>query len=79
MNAQCVGCGAVHDVGARVGFKLGLVSPAVLVGATVARKNPWLAVGMAVIGLLIGHYADQHILPTCPRCGTALQLLDAVT
>jgi len=78
MNAACEGCRSVHDVGARLGWKLGLGMPAMLMGARFAQKNPWLGVGFALLGLALGHYADQNILPQCPTCGRALQLVELV-
>jgi hypothetical protein len=76
MIAKCTSCGHTKDLGARVGFKLGLSAAGLVFGAS-AAKHPAAAVGLGVLGGLIGHALDTNILPNCPSCGVVLQLVSA--
>lgn len=40
-----------------------------------ASKDPWIALGMAVLGTIIGHWIDTEVSPRCPTCGTVLRAL----
>ncbi len=42
-------------------------------------KNAWAAVGLALLGTMIGHLIDEEVSPQCPECGVVLKLvLDSV-
>ena len=41
-----------------------------------ALKNPVAVVLGIVTGVAIGHYIDESVLPKCPTCQVALQVLD---
>jgi len=40
-----------------------------------ATKNPWVALGFAVLGTVVGHWIDTEVSPRCPTCGTVLQAI----
>jgi hypothetical protein len=51
-------------MGASVGLAVG--------GAT---KNIWAAIGVAVLGTIIGHMIDETVTPACPWCGDVLKVI----
>ena len=56
-----------HDgkaLGALVGLALGS-----------ATKNPWGALGLAVVGAMAGHIVDEELAPQCPECAEVLKLV----
>ncbi len=76
MKARCPNCSTSHDVGTAVGGKIA----ATLIGGAVghaATRNPLIAVGTALLGLAIGEVIDREVVPRCPVCGVALQVLAA--
>lgn len=76
MKAHCPNCKSSHDVGAAVGGKIA----ATLIGGAVghaATRNPLVALGTALLGLAIGEVIDRDVIPRCPACGVALQVLAA--
>ncbi len=38
-----------------------------------STKNVWLAIGLAALGLIVGHMIDEEISPRCPVCGAVLK------
>lgn len=71
----CNRCGIVpcHQVvhsseGKAMGASVGLA-----VGA--ATKNIWAAIGVAVLGTIIGHMIDETVTPVCPWCGDVLKVI----
>lgn len=80
MKAKCTNgnCGAVHDLGARFFGKLGGAAAGAALGG--ASKHPVGVVLGALSGMLVGHLIDEYVVPACPSCGAALQILsDVVT
>ncbi|MBZ4419052.1 hypothetical protein [Myxococcus sp. RHSTA-1-4] len=78
-KAICTTCNhtqTTDHLGARLGGKLGLAAAGIMLGATVAKKNPLLPILFGVGGALLGHAVDTNVLPTCPSCRVALQLVD---
>lgn len=76
MKAACPNCSVQHEVGAVVGGKLACATAGALFGHTVTR-NPLAALACAGVGLVFGHVIDREIVPRCPACGVALQILAA--
>lgn len=79
MNAPIAGCPTCHQtfrLGTRVGGKVG----GLLLGAAVggATKRPGLMLAASLLGALIGHWADETVLSSCPECRVALQVVDLV-
>jgi hypothetical protein len=62
-----------HEVNISNEGKMGGLSLGLLAGA--ASKNPIVGIGIAIVGILIGHWIDEEITPTCPICGEVLQVL----
>jgi hypothetical protein len=53
---------------------------ATLIGGAVghvATRYPFVAVGTALLVLAIGELIDREVIPRCPACGVALQVLAA--
>ena len=76
MKAHCARCSTTHDVGSAVGGKI----VASLIGGALghaATRNPLVAVGTALLGLALGEVIDREVIPRCPACGVALQVLAA--
>ena len=69
----CPNCHGRYNIGAQVLGKLG----GVLIGGAAGgvSRNPWAVLGGVAIGTLIGHAIDEAVLPSCPECGTFLELL----
>jgi outer membrane lipoprotein SlyB len=74
--AGCPTCHQTFRLGSRVGGKVG----GLLVGAAVggATKRPGLMLLASVFGALVGHWVDDKVLPSCPECRVALQVVDLV-
>jgi hypothetical protein len=71
----CKKCGHQQAVGERVMGKLGMAAALALVGGN-ATRNPFAALLGACVGAAVGHALDEHLLPTCPGCKVALQLVN---
>lgn len=54
--------------GKATGCMLGLTAGA-------ASKNVWATLGMALVGVLVGHLIDELVTPKCPWCGEVLQVI----
>jgi len=69
----CPNCQGQYNIGAQILGKLG----GLLIGGAAgsATRNPWAALAGAIIGTLIGHMIDESVLPSCPECGTLLELI----
>jgi len=75
MRAYCPNCEGQLDLGVRVGAKIGgAIAGAAIGGMT---KNPLLVLLGMALGALLGHVADNEILPHCPKCRAALRAIDA--
>jgi hypothetical protein len=72
----CKKCGHNQHVGERVMGRLGMAVALGLMGGK-AVKHPLAALLGASIGAAIGHVLDESVLPKCPGCGIALQLVEA--
>jgi hypothetical protein len=73
---HCEHCEKVHaaaDLPSEVEAKLIGCSAGLLLGAS--TKNAWVALGMAALGLMIGHLIDEEVTPKCPLCGVALKAI----
>ena len=48
-----------------------------LVGLAIgaSTKNPWAALGFAVLGALAGHVVDEEVAPQCPECAAVLKIV----
>jgi hypothetical protein len=53
--------------------KMGGLTAGLIAGA--ATKNPLVGIGIAVIGILVGHWIDEEVTPKCPVCGEILEVL----
>ncbi len=76
MKTRCPKCSSSHDVGTAVGGKIA----ATLIGGAVghaATRDPMVAIVTALLGLVIGEVIDQVVVPRCPACGVALQVVAA--
>jgi hypothetical protein len=73
-KAHCRKCGYSTQLGARVGWKVGLGLTALATGGASRSRLSSVLGGLA--GLALGHYLDTHLLPDCPRCQVALQVLE---
>lgn len=73
----CKKCGPQKKSGQRVMGKLGMAVALGLVGGT-AGKHPLAAILGAGLGAALGHMLDESVLPSCPGCGVALELVDAI-
>jgi predicted RNA-binding Zn-ribbon protein involved in translation (DUF1610 family) len=76
VKAHCPNCSSTHDVSTAVGRKIA----AALVGAAVgqaATRSPFAAVCAGLLGLVIGEVIERTIIPRCPACGVALQVIAA--
>jgi len=74
MNAICPNCGVIErPVAQQIGGKISFGLAAAAFGNQAAKKNPWIGVTCAVVGLMIGHYIDQELSKKCPQCGAILR------
>jgi hypothetical protein len=48
-----------------------------LVGLAIgaSTKNPWAALGFAVLGAMAGQVVDEEVAPQCPECAALLNLV----
>jgi hypothetical protein len=73
-NGNCSSHGETTYVGAEVGAKLALGAAGMTAGAI--KKDPWMALGLGLVGAFMGHVLiDQHLIPACPECGQAIQII----
>jgi hypothetical protein len=73
----CPQCAQQFEIGARVGAKIGGAALGAYVGNRATEH--WLGVlAGAVIGGVVGHVIDRTVLPTCPTCRVALEVLATV-
>jgi hypothetical protein len=75
MIAKCPCCKHKVDVGTRVGGKLGLATAGAMLGAGALKKNPLLTLALVAGGAMLGNWVDNNVLPDCPSCRVALQLV----
>lgn len=61
-------------MGGKIAFGLG----AAALGAGAAKKHPLGMLAIVALGAAIGHMVDTNVLPNCPSCKVALQLIDRV-
>lgn len=40
-----------------------------------ASRNPWVALGLALLGAAVGHWIDTEVSPRCPQCGDVLRAI----
>jgi len=62
-----------HEVNISNDGKMGGLTAGLIAGA--ASKNPLLGLGIAVVGILIGHWIDEEVTPKCPVCGEVLKVI----
>lgn len=75
MIGKCPSCKKTQDLGERIFGKLGGLLAGSLLGGG-ASKHP-LGVALGIIGGVgLGHLIDTRLLPNCPSCGVALELID---
>lgn len=73
----CPQCARQFELGARLGAKIGGAALGAYVGKRATEH--WLGVlAGSVIGGVIGHVIDRSVLPTCPACRVALEVLATV-
>ena len=70
----CPSCHTQHVIGKQLGGKLGLALAGG--GAGALTRDPAKAILGAVVGIIVGHWIDENVLPRCPDCGAVLQLID---
>lgn len=75
MKGYCRNCNKNVDVGARVGWKLGVATAGVLLGRGTSKHPLGFIVG-GLTGLAIGHAIDTQVLPKCPACQAALEVIN---
>ena len=48
-----------------------------LVGLAIgaSTKNPWAALGFAVLGAMTGQVVDEEVAPQCPACADLLKVI----
>lgn len=77
MICICPKCGEQTDLGSRVAAKVGGAVLGAALGGQSTRH--WLGAPVgALLGGAIGHVIDEEVLPSCPRCRVALEVIDAV-
>jgi hypothetical protein len=64
---------ARHQVDVTHEGKMAGLTAGLLAGA--ATKNPLVGIGIAVIGIIVGHWIDEEVTPKCPVCGEVLEIL----
>lgn len=70
---HCRSCGHTSTAATQVFAKVGLGGAGLLFGS--ATRNPLGALIGVCLGAAIGHYIDRELLPRCPGCGIALNVL----
>lgn len=75
MQARCRNCKKNVDLGARVGWKLGVATTGLVLGRG-ASKHPLGFILAGLAGLAIGHAIDTQVLPNCPTCRAALEVIN---
>ena len=74
MNAICSSCGAIErTVAQQIGGKITFGLAAAALGTRIV-KNPLITAVCVAAGLIVGHYIDQEVSKSCPRCGAILRL-----
>ncbi|WNG41544.1 hypothetical protein F0U61_53585 [Archangium violaceum] len=76
MIAKCPCCKYKVDVGTKVGGKLGLAAAGAMLGANVFKKEPLMTLALIAGGAMLGNWVDNNVLPDCPSCRVALQLVN---
>lgn len=73
-HCHCCHSPVSHDAAVRPieGKAAGCVA-GLTIGA--AAKDPWIALGLVVLGTVVGHWIDAEVSPRCPTCGTVLQAI----
>lgn len=73
----CPRCNQQVEIGQMVGAKIGGAALGAYFGDR--ATDHWLGVIFgAVLGGAIGHVIDKAVLPVCPTCRLALEILDAM-
>lgn len=75
-RGHCPKCQCEHPISNKHTGKMAGVAIGAAVGK-LADKSPWAPVVGGLIGIALGEAADRTILPKCPTCGTALELISA--
>lgn len=77
MKGHCTNCNQNFELGERVGWKIGVAAAGLALGGGVA-KHPLGAILGGLAGFAIGHVVDTQVLPNCPTCQRALELVASV-
>jgi hypothetical protein len=75
-HGHCPACKCTHPVSVKHTGKIAGAPIGAAIGRLVDR-SPWAPVIGGLVGILAGEIADRTILPRCPTCGLALELIGA--
>jgi len=75
-HGHCRACGCDHPISTQHIGKLAGAPIGAAIGKAVSR-SPWAPLVGMVAGTLAGEIADRTILPKCPTCGAALEVIAA--
>ncbi len=73
----CPQCGEETEIGTLVGAKIGGAAAGAIAGGYATDHWVGVLVGVAV-GAAIGHVIDEKVLPTCPGCRVALEVVNVM-
>jgi hypothetical protein len=77
-KAKCTNCGHTQHLGEKVGWKIAMAAGGAALGAGAMKKHPLAMLGLGLLGAAVGHAMDTNLLPNCPNCRVALQLVNSV-
>lgn len=73
----CPQCGDQSEIGTVVGAKIGGATAGAIAGGFATDHWFGVLVG-ATVGAAIGHVLDEQVLPTCPACRVALEVVNVM-
>jgi outer membrane lipoprotein SlyB len=73
----CPRCGDETEIGTLVGAKIGGAAAGAAVGGYATEH--WLGMlAGAAVGAAVGHVIDEQVLPRCPACRVALEVVNVM-
>ena len=73
-NCHCSACGR-SEADPREASAIEGKAAGCLAGLTLGARSqdPWIMLGLALMGTAVGHWIDTEVSPRCPQCGAALR------
>jgi hypothetical protein len=78
MTAKCPSCGSTQNLGTRVLGKLAMPAVVAVFGRNAFKRHAITMVLLELGALAFGHYLDTNVLPNCPTCQVAMEVVELI-